>query len=142
MVYSHYFLAGRYRNKANVLDLARRIRKKGKTVYCFVESPASLKHVGAIGDDAEVAISWLEALPDWRNHPAIREVFEADMTAQRQATNFILLLPAGKFAHIEAGAAYGMGKRCIVIGEQKEAETLYLIFDEHYATVEEFLKSV
>ena len=51
----------------------------------------------------------------------------------------ILLLPAGKSAHIEAGVAFGMKKKCILIGEQKEAESLYLIFAESYQTIDEFI---
>lgn len=137
-----YFLAGRYRNKENVLDLAKKIRAKGKSVYCFVESPTSIKHVGSIESNAEAAIEQFENLPDWWNHASIREVFDADMSAERAARHFILLLPAGKSAHIEAGAAYGMGKHCIVIGEQKEAESLYLIFNEHYDSPDAFLETL
>jgi|GEM_PF-3631094 len=33
-------------------------------------------------------------------------------------------------------------KTCILIGEQKEAESLYLIFDEFYKTVDEFIESL
>jgi len=53
-----------------------------------------------------------------------------------------MLLPAGKSAHIEAGIAYGMGKKCILIGEQKEAESLYLIFDKYYSTIDAFIESI
>ncbi len=137
-----YFVAGRYRNKEMILDLVRRIRAAGKTAYCFVESAASIKNVGSIEGDGEAAISQFEQLPDWRNHPSVREIFETDMAAERAAEKFILVLPAGKSSHIEAGVAYGLGKTCIVIGEQKEAESLYLIFHEHYATAEEFLASL
>jgi hypothetical protein len=137
-----YFIAGRYRNKENVLDLAKKIREKDRSVYCFVESATSIKHVGSIESDGETAISQFEALPDWWNNPAVKEVFEADMKAERESENFILLLPAGKSAHVEAGVAYGMGKHCIVIGEQKEAESLYMIFHEHYDNSDEFLATL
>lgn len=43
---------------------------------------------------------------------------------------------------IEAGVAYGLGKHCILIGEQETAESLYLIFDEHYDTPEDFLATI
>jgi len=49
---------------------------------------------------------------------------------------------AGKSAHIEAGAAFGMGKKCILIGEQKEAESNYLIFDESYSIADEFINNI
>ncbi len=71
-----------------------------------------------------------------------KEVFENDMNAEREAKALILLLPAGKSAHIEAGVAYGMGKECILVGEQKEAESLYLIFDKHYDNPEAFLETL
>lgn len=53
-----------------------------------------------------------------------------------------MLLPAGKSCHIEAGIAYGLGKKCILIGQQKEAESLYLIFDDNYNSVDEFLENI
>ncbi len=43
--------------------------------------------------------------------------------------NFLLVLPAGKSAHIEAGIAYGLGKKCYAIGEYEVTDSLYLIFD-------------
>ncbi len=36
----------------------------------------------------------------------------------------------------------GWAKKCIVIGEQKEAESLYLIFDMFYSTTDEFVESL
>lgn len=53
-----------------------------------------------------------------------------------------MLLPVGKSCHIEAGVAYGLGKKCIMIGKPKEAESLYLIFKEVYNSVEDFLKTI
>ena len=39
-----------------------------------------------------------------------------------------MLQPTGKSCHIEAGVAYGLGKRCILIGEQKEARKFIFNF--------------
>ena len=64
------------------------------------------------------------------------------MNALRGSEALVLLLPAGKSAHMEAGVAYGLGKRMILIGEQKEAESLYLIFDEYHPTIEAFIQSL
>lgn len=137
-----YFLSGRYRNKENVLDLAKRIREKGKTVYCFVESVTSRKHVGEIDADAEKAMQEFEKIPDWWNDKKVRDVFQNDLYAEKDSQNFILLLPAGKSAHMEAGIAYGLGKHCILVGKQETTESLYLIFDEHYDTPEDFLATL
>ena len=41
----------------------------------------------------------------------------------------MLVLPSGKSGHIEAGIAYGMGKKCYAIGEFDATDSLYNIFD-------------
>ncbi len=133
-----FFVSGRWRNRDNVIDLAQRIRTKGYAVYCFLEAAHSAHRVE---NDPEKDMENFERL-DWRNDPYVRDVFENDMKGQRQSDVFVMLLPAGKSCHIEAGAAYGMGKKCILIGEQKEAESLYLIFDTSFNTVEDFLQSI
>ncbi|MEX2028541.1 MAG: hypothetical protein WD988_03545 [Candidatus Curtissbacteria bacterium] len=133
-----YFVSGKWRNRDNVLDLAKKIRKKGYTVYCFLEAVHSIHRVQ---DDPEQSMKEFEKL-DWRNDTYVKEVFQNDMEGERASDVLVMLLPAGKSCHIEAGIAYGMGKRCILIGEQKEAESLYLIFDESYNSFEEFLKSI
>ncbi len=54
-----------------------------------------------------------------------------------------LVLPAGKAAHIEAGIAYGLGKKCYAIGEYEATDTLYNIFENIFNNkeeLEEFLK--
>lgn len=137
-----YFVAARFRNKEEAARLTNLLRKAGKSVYFFAESRASIQHVGALDGDGEQSMKNFEAIGDWRNHAGVREVFETDMNALRDSKALILLLPAGKSAHMEAGVAYGMGKKTIVIGEQKETETLYLIFDEHYDSIERFFNNL
>ncbi len=134
-----YFVASRYRNKLETLHLVKLLQKKGKTVYSFVESEASLKHVGATEDDAEEQMKKLEAIENWRQDSRIKEIFDSDMTALKNSEALILLLPAGKSAHLEAGVAYGLGKKCILVGQQKETETNYLIFRKVYPTIDNFI---
>ena len=55
----------------------------------------------------------------------------------------MLVLPAGKAAHIESGIAYGLGKKCYAIGEYDTTDTLYNIFEEIFINenqLEDFLK--
>lgn len=137
-----FFVAGRYRNKENVANLVDNIRSKGKSAYCFLESPAIKKYVTDSSTDAETGAAHFEKLDDWWNNSVVREVFDTDMDGLRASDTFVLLLPAGKSVHIEAGVAFGLQKKCILIGEQKEAESLYLIFDEHYETAEEFMETL
>jgi len=139
-----YFIASRWRNKDSVLELTKKIREKGKTVYCFIEGDgtkyklkdAEKKHA------PEEFMKKFESIPNWRSDPAVKEIFGVDMNALKQSDALILLLPAGKSAHGEAGIAYGMGKRCIVIGEQKETESFYFIFSEFYASIDDFVDSL
>ncbi len=137
-----YFIAARYRNKTEAIRLAELIRHAGHTAYCFAESAASVAHVGTVDSDSEQSMQQFEAIPDWQTDAGVREIFETDMQALRAAEQFILLLPAGKSAHIEAGVAYGLGKQLILIGEQVETESLYLIFAESYPTIEKFITSL
>lgn len=137
---AHYdfFVSGRWRNKDAVIELARKIRELGYSAYCFLDANHNIPHSDV---DPHEHIAHFESL-SWRNDPYVREVFEEDMNGQKNSSAFVMLLPAGKSCHIEAGTAYGMGKKCILIGEQKEAESLYLIFDEVYPTVDAFMQSL
>jgi hypothetical protein len=136
-----YFIASRWRNKDTVLELTQKMRMKGKSVYCFIEGDGSTYEL----KDAEQKytpedfMKKFESIPDWKNDPAVKEIFAVDMKALKNSEALILLLPAGKSAHMEAGIAYGMGKKCIVIGEQKETESLYFIFSEFYESIDDFI---
>ena len=139
-----YFIASRWRNKDQVLELTEKIRNKNKPVYCFIEGDGTQY---ALKDaeqkySAEEFMEMFENLPNWQTDPRVKEIFDVDMNALKDSEMLILLLPAGKSAHIESGAAYGMGKKCILIGEQKETESLYRIFDEFYPTIDDFIKSL
>ena len=138
-----YFISSRWRNKKVVLELTEQLRAKGKTVYCFFEGDGKSNEIWAKKEThtPEAYMEEFEQTPDWQENFAIRHMFETDMKALKQSHTLILLLPAGKSSHIEAGVAYGMGKKCILIGEQKEAESLYLIFDAFYQSIDEFVES-
>lgn len=135
-----FYVAARYRNRDNALTLARAIRDRGNSVYFFVESRASQAHVEAAATDAEAAMRHFEA----RSHddPGVRDVFESDLAALKDSSAFIMLLPAGKSCHVEAGIAYALGKHLILVGEPEATESLYLIFNERYLTTEAFLKQL
>ena len=133
-----YFVAARWRNRDEVLRLVKGLREKNKSVYCFLDTP---QNIHRLQEDPEESMQKFEA-KDWKTDEYVKEVFEKDMDAEKNADNFILLLPAGKSAHIEAGVAYGLGKHPILIGEQKEAESLYLIFNTIFPSIDTFLASI
>jgi hypothetical protein len=131
-----YFVSGRWRNRDNVLALVNKLRERGRAVYCFLESDYNVERVQT---DPEEAMRQFEATPDWRHDAFVRTVFERDMAGLRDSERLVMLLPAGRSCHIEAGAAYGMGKECILIGDQPEAESLYLVFARAYPDVDSFI---
>ena len=139
-----YTIISRWRNREKVEELTNKLRKKGKTVYSFIEGDGS-NH--ALKDSEqkyapEQFMQKFESIPNWKNDSGVREIFEIDMKALKESESVILLLPAGKSSHIEAGVAYGLGKNLIVIGEQKETESLYLIFNHFFNTIDDFINSL
>ena len=71
-------------------------------------------------------------------------IIPCDLEGEKNSKNLLLVLPAGKAAHIEAGIAYGLGKNCYAIGEYEATDTLYNIFEsifENDDDLENFLKS-
>ncbi|MDP2671741.1 MAG: hypothetical protein Q8P13_04785 [bacterium] len=139
-----YFIASRWRNKETVVDFAGKIKAKGKTVYCFVDSDGAEYKLQEWERNysPEQFMEKFESIPNWKNSPHVKEIFDVGMNALKESSALILLLPAGKSAHLEAGVAFGMGKKCILVGEQKETESLYLIFEEAYPSIEDFIKTL
>jgi len=136
-----YFIAGRWRNYKEVKKVLEIVRASGKTAYCFIEnlyegSKVEFKQ----SDDIEDIMQTLESLPT--DDAFIKEIFDKDMQAQRDADSFLLVLPAGISGHVEAGASYGMGKKCYAVGKPDKTETLYQIFDKIFQdnqSLKEFL---
>ena len=50
-------------------------------------------------------------------------LFNNDLEGEKNSKNLLLVLPAGKAAHIESGIAYGLGKKCYAIGENDANDT-------------------
>lgn len=134
-----FFIAGRWRNKDNIKPVLDMVRESGKTAYCFIDNAYEGERLSFNADsqeDIEATMQASEAMP--QNDPMIRKIFEADIMGEREADSFLLVFPAGIAAHIEAGVAYGMGKRCYAIGQPEKTETLYCIFDKIFPDMEAF----
>lgn len=135
MITYDFFIAGRWRNKDNIKPVLNAVRASGKTAYCFIENSYEGEAIEfKIDSDPDVFMKQSEAMP--QDDPLIRKMFDTDMTAEQQADNFLLVLPAGIAGHIEAGVAYGMGKKCYAIGTVEKTETLYCVFDEIFPDIE------
>lgn len=138
-----FFLAGRWRNKDAILEVRDALKAVGKSYYCFLENDYSHHKVKFTESaDKDAIMDAYESINDWQNDPEIREIFDNDIEGLKKSKAFLLVLPAGKSGHLEAGIAYGYGKPCYAIGEQKETESHYLIFDNIFPTLDDFIKEI
>ncbi|RIJ53398.1 hypothetical protein DZG00_00875 [Clavibacter lycopersici] len=129
---STFFVAGSWRNRQAIGDVLDALDGVGARSYGFVraaydaEATAFAAPGGA--DDADL------------DDPGIRRLFEQDLAALRAADRFVLVLPAGAAAHMEAGIAYGLGKPCYAVGAAGRTETLYLAFEAMCAGPEDLIR--
>ena len=131
-----YFVSSRWRNKDQIQELTEKLRARNKTVYSFLEGKAAGKYSG---QNAEEFMKKFEK-KDWQKDLYVKAVFNEDLDGLKNSKSFILLLPAGNSCHLEAGIAFALNKKCILIGEAEKAESLYLIFKENYKDINSFLK--
>ncbi len=122
-----FYIAGRARNKEKILNICNIFEALKISHYCFLKNESLHKEVGLDVNDNQLADTF-ESLG--LDNYAVRTLFEHDLEGEKNSDNFLLVLPAGKSAHIEAGIAYGLGKKCYGIGEYDVTDSLYLIFDK------------
>lgn len=125
-----------YRNKDNVQRLINEIKKRGYSCYNFCDEPADPDNAHA---HPETQMEAFEATQDFHNSEHFKKLFHQDLEALRNAHTAILLHPCGLAAHMEAGIAFGLGKPLIMIGKPPKPETLYLMFQERYPSIDDFL---
>jgi hypothetical protein len=133
-----FFIASPWRNKDVVKSLMEALTARGHTAYSFLSNDANLV-------TGEPAIEKFEedfpnSIADWENNPVIKQIFESDMQALKKSDTVILLEPSGRSSLAEAGIAYGMGKKIVLVGLVEHPEVvLYRICGSRYPSIEEFL---
>ncbi len=132
-----FFIAGRNRNKENILRICDLFDKYNISYYCFLKNEDNWGY-GNKNQTQEEKQREFESL-DLKSD-IVLNLFNQDMAGEKSSKNFLLVLPAGKAAHIEAGIAYGLGKKCYAIGEYEATDTLYNIFEEIFSTEEDLEK--
>ncbi len=136
---TEYTVLAKFRNKENVDQLIEKLEEKGKSCYNFFDNPADSSNPEGNPEDQ---MKVLESVKDFYNNEHFQKLFKEDLDGLKNAEKIIVLLPAGNSVHIEAGIAYGLGKKLILIGEPEKPDTLYLIFEERYKTIEDFLETI
>ena len=135
-----FFIAGRARNKENILKICDLFDKYKISYYCFLKNEDNWGY-GNKNQTSEERQKEFESL-DLKSE-IVLSLFNNDLEGEKNSKNLLLVLPAGKAAHIEAGIAYGLGKKCYAIGEYDVTDTLYNIFETIFNSeteLEEFLK--
>lgn len=133
---TEYTILTKFRNKKQFDLLFTWLQAKGKTCYNLFAIPADPENASG---DIETQMKVFESKDDFFNDTHFRMMFEQDLQGLKNAEKVIVLLPAWTSVHIEAWIAYGLWKHLILIGKPEKPESLYLIFDERYTTIEDFL---
>ena len=134
-----YTVISSYRNKDNVIALVEAINSHGFSCYNFCNEPSDPNNPNA---HPEEQMKVFESTENFYNDHHFQKLFKRDLDGLKNAQRVILLQPCGLSAHIEAGIAFGMNKRLIMIGEPKKPETLYLMFHERYEPSANFLATL
>lgn len=137
-----FYVAGRWRDHAKIRSIVDAIRNADKTVYCFIDNEYDGDGITQTKEPlpSETTQNMVERISDWQTNPTFRKMFENDMQGLRDAEQYIIVLPAGLSAHMELGAAYGMGKPCYAIGTPEKVETLYLMLTALYPDIDAFIR--
>lgn len=107
------------------------LRRAGHSVYDF-RNPRPGDHGFAWSDIDPDWLAWKpEPFRDALGHPIAAEGFLTDFEAMQWADTFVLVLPCGRSAHLEAGWAIGAGKpTAILLHEERfEPELMYRMAD-------------
>lgn len=138
MLKYNFFIAGRARNKDNILRICDIFDDFGISYYCFLKNESSYESYGSENQSVEEKQQEFENLG--LKSETVLNIFNEDMEAEKNSENLLLVLPAGKSGHIEAGVAYGMGKKCYAIGEFDATDSLYNIFEEIFENENELIE--
>ena len=131
----HVYFASSWRNPTQPDDV-RYLRALGHDVYDFRNPPGNTQFgwKELRGDGSTNA--FLGAL----QHPRARAGFDGDYLAMCRATAFVLSLPCGKSAHLEAGWAIGRGIPTAILLPPTgvdDWELMYLLADNICRTLPE-----
>ncbi|MCR4581363.1 MAG: hypothetical protein K5666_02500 [Bacilli bacterium] len=136
-----FFIAGKTRNKNNILKICDIFDKYNISYYCFLKNDDTMNSYGEEGQTEDEKMKVFENLG--LKSDIVLNIFKQDLDNEKACKKLLLVLPAGKSGHIEAGIAYGMGKKCYAIGEFDATDSLYNIFENIFESeqqLEEFLK--
>ena len=123
-----FFIAGSTRNKEKILKICDIFDELKISYYCFLKNIESFSQAGLdLKENINEMQGKFESLDLYSDE--VRTIFNEELEGEKNSENFLIVLPAGKSAHIESGIAFGLNKKCYAIGEYDVTDSLYLIFD-------------
>lgn len=131
-----FIVVGRTRNIPRILDVCRALDSINKSYYCFATNEDLHKNAGFNLHDHPDKLADDYENRNLNSH-AIQTIFEDDLNGLKAADKLIMVLPAGKSSHIEAGIAYGLNKKCYAVGSYEKTDSLYLIFEKIFDSIDE-----
>ena len=82
-----FFIAGKTRNKDNILKLCELFDKYNISYYCFLKNEESMKSYAEGTEDVEERMKIFEGL-DLKSEPVLK-IFKEDLDAQKESKNFL-----------------------------------------------------
>lgn len=131
-----YFIASRWSNMKQVQYLTENLRALGHEVFSYGTDDRNFVPTNNLQEPESTT------LEHWQNDPALNTIFKRNLEGIANADIVVLLLPAGNTSHIEAGIAYGLSKKTILIGQPEKPESHYLIFSTWYPSIDEYIKGL
>ena len=119
------YVASSWRNRDQP-TVVETLRNAGHKVYDFRKPKLGISGFQWVDVDA----GWEDWSPaayrEALTHPSAQLGFDRDFEAMQWADAFVLVLPCGRSAHLEAGWAIGQGKpTCILFSDKQEPELMY-----------------
>lgn len=105
------YIASSWRGEKDVLNLATLLRRRNHEVYAFCEDGAGHYSFGFSTTPGAGSMTAREMLQT----DEARQAFAADKAGLDWADTCVLLLPAGRSSHLEAGYAVGQGKDLFIL---------------------------
>ena len=119
------YIASSSRNR-RLTELTKSLREKGHTVFNFTEEdqPAAWAQLNSNGQGNHGrSIDFDQVIEMLEDQDSVK-TFERDMTALKEATAVICVLPCSRSAHLELGYAIATGKRTVILYEDPEEPDL------------------
>jgi len=110
------YIASSWKNECQCLALAKTLRDEGYEVDCFCDSSTRYVFNYTEWNTPEQEAKELTAI-DVLKKPQSQKAYNEDFKWLNWADTVILVLPAGRSAHLEAGYKKGQGGRLIIFSD-------------------------